>query len=585
MYFLSSLLEINFFDYFIQMLVFFGFATVLFFQNNQQYQQVAEWVGFLNLFGDWFSDEMFGNTDSDFFSDNFFSTLYGFTVEEGNPTVRAKWVADDFVSNLYDSVNYYEEEVINFFTYNEFFSTNGFEPDFDLLDFFIAVLGLVVWGYFSVQLADEETDTILNFVQLFVSIFTLNGGDLFNLFLGFESLTVSFVLVILLIQEQSVYNRSLILYFILSVAVSLFIFFFLFYIVLFYTGTFFFSFINFQTFFFDMQFNLLLSTDDFLTDYYLTGLKIFFLSCIVLFMFKFTVGPISLWTIFIYPTFPLIIVIIQMLFLKIYLFYLFFDIFDFVFLFPTEIIEFFYKIFSFGLIISMFIGCLAYKINDLKTIFIITTFSQIAYISIGFMRSSFLLLIYSLNYFFVYIYSVLALFLIIIAANTVLNCQTLNDLAVLKFIDYTLYLNFLGIIFSLSGLPPFLGFFLKYFLIVKLLTSPILFKFGVILLTTSFITMYIYLSVVYNLIKNKYVNFAALEFGLNPIKSSELNSEFINLFSEMVSVIINSIVIGMLIFLLSPFFVLFIPETDDFLEFFADLNYNRLIEVLEYYFE
>ena len=53
----------------------------------------------------------------------------------------------------------------------------------------------------------------------------------------------------------------------------------------------------------------------------------------------------------------------------------------------------------------------------------------------------------------------------------------------------------------------------------------------------------------------------------------------------MVSVIINSIVIGMLIFLLSPFFVLFIPETDDFLEFFADLNYNRLIEVLEYYFE
>jgi NADH-quinone oxidoreductase subunit N len=302
-------------------------------------------------------------------------------------------------------------------------------------------------------------------------------------------------------------------------------------------------------------------------------------------MFKFTVGPISLWTIFIYPTFPIIIIIIQMLFLKIYLFYLFFDIFDFVFLFPIDVVEFFYKIFSFGLIISMFIGCLAYKINDLKTIFIITTFSQIAYISIGFMSSSFLLLVYSLNYFFVYIYSVLALFLIIIAANIILNCQTLNDLAALKFVDYTMYLNFLGIIFSLSGLPPFLGFFLKYFLIIKLLTSPILFKFGVILLLTSFITMYIYLSIIYGLIKNKYVNFSALDFGLKPVTTSELNSKVLNLFNEFISVIINSIIVGVLIFLLSPFFVLFISETDDFLDFFYDLNYNRLIEILEYYFE
>jgi NADH-quinone oxidoreductase subunit N len=443
----------------------------------------------------------------------------------------------------------------------------------------------MAWNYFSVQLADEETDVILNFVQLFMAIFAMNGGDLFNLFLGFESLTVSFVLAILLIQEQSVYNRSLILYFILSAAVSLFIFFFLFYIILFYTGTFFFSFINFQTFFFDMQFNLLLSTDFFLTDYYLTGLKIFFLSCIVLFMFKFTVGPISIWTIFIYPTFPIIIIIFQMLFLKIYLFYLFFDIFDFVFLFPPEILEFFYKVFSFGLIISMFIGCLAYKINDLKTIFIITTFSQIAYISIGFMSSSFLLLVYSLNYFFIYIYSVLALFLIIITANIVFNCQTLNDLAALKYIDYTLYLNFLAIIFSLSGLPPFLGFFLKYFLIVKLLTSPILFKFGVILLLTSFITMYIYLSIVYGLIKNKYINFSLLEFGLKPIKTQELNSEIILALNETISTIMNSILIGMLVFLLSPFFVLFVPETDDFLDLFLDLNFNRLVELLEYYFE
>jgi NADH:ubiquinone oxidoreductase subunit 2 (subunit N) len=585
MYFLNSLIEVTFFDYFIQTLVFFGFAAVLFFQNNKQYQYVTEWVGFLNLFGDWFSDEMFIGSDSDFFNDNFFSTLYGFSLEEGNPTLQAKWLTNDFVSNLIETVQYYEDEVGNFLSYNEFFSTNGFEPDFDLLDFFIAVLGLVVWNYFSIQLSDEETDTILDFVQLFVSIFTLNGGDLFNLFLGFESLTVSFVLVTLLIQEQSVYNRSLILYFILSVAVSLFIFFFLFYIILFYTGTFFFSFINFQTFFLDMQFNLLLSTDNFLIDYYLIGLKIFFLSCVILFMFKFTVGPISLWTIFIYPTFPIIIIIIQMLFLKIYLFYLFFDIFDFVFLFPIDVVEFFYKIFSFGLIISMFIGCLAYKINDLKTIFIITTFSQIAYISIGFMSSSFLLLVYSLNYFFVYIYSVLALFLIIIAANIILNCQTLNDLAALKFVDYTMYLNFLGIIFSLSGLPPFLGFFLKYFLIIKLLTSPILFKFGVILLLTSFITMYIYLSIIYGLIKNKYVNFSALDFGLKPVTTSELNSKVLNLFNEFISVIINSIIVGVLIFLLSPFFVLFISETDDFLDFFYDLNYNRLIEILEYYFE
>ena len=97
--------------------------------------------------------------------------------------------------------------------------------------------------------------------------------------------------------------------------------------------------------------------------------------------------------------------------------------------------------------------------------------------------------------------------------------------------------------------------------------------------------MYIYLSIIYGLIKNKYVNFSVLDFGLKPVTTSELNSEVLNLFNEFISIIINSVIIGMLIFLLSPFFVLFIPETDDFLDFFYDLNYNRLIEVLEYYFE
>lgn len=576
-YYLTSVFEISFFEYFFQLIAFFSFLSLVVFKhsagNKNMYFELASFFTFFGEIEDSVSDLEF-----DFFTDNVFDIVVSrFTAETLNLSFNSQ-ISDFFSSQ--DEYQHFDDFAGDFLAYTEFFDTEGLDFGFDFFDFFIAILGLYAIVFFFNELNDEETDTILNFIQIGLTFLTGNS-DLFTLFLGFEFLTISFVLGILLMQEKYTYSKSLIIYFVLSVAVSLVIFFFVFFIILLCTNSSFFSFLNFSSFFFDLSNQNEFCTDIFLEHVYNLCVKIFFLNLIVLFMFKFTVGPMALWTIFIYPTFPIIMLILQMLFFKLSLYFLFLEIFDYVFLFNFTVIDFFFKIFSFTLILSMFIGCFAYKINDLKTIFVITTFSQIAYVSLGFLTPSFLLLVYSLNYFLLYIYSTLAIFLIFIVANIVYNCQSLQDLAVLKYLDFGLYSNFLCLIFSMSGLPPFIGFFVKYFLLIKILTNPFLFKFGFILLLTSFITMYIYLSVIYNLIKTPNFGLLTLNFGCQK-KSMFALPTFVE---ELFTFCFNSSILGFVTFLLSPFFFLFVPETDDFLEFFYDWNFMRLFEILEYYFE
>lgn len=576
-----NVFEISFTDYFFQVLNFLSFFTLLTLVNRNKFYFETTFT-LSNLCYLFIDDEEEILTEVDFeFSSNYLTNfLFNRTLYFKDASENFNLIVSDFLSMADDFSFSYETLTYNAFSFCEFFETETLELNNSLVLFFISAFAFCSLYFFFRELGDEESEMILNFIQLGFAFLTATH-DLFTLFLGFEFLTISFVLSLLLMQEKYSYSKNIITYFILNVAVSLVLFFFCYFIILMCSNTGFFG-LNFSFFFSDIILIENYLDEIFIESVYSFLIKFFFLNLLVLFFFKFTVGPVAIWTIFLYPTFPIVLLILQMVFLKMVLYFLFLEIFDFLFFFDTTLINFSFKIFSFILILSMFIGCFAYKINDFKTIFIITTFSQIAYISISFTSSSFLLLIYSFNYFLLYLYSTLVIFFIFIIANLFYNCQTLSELANLKMLDFGLYCNFICLLFSMAGLPPFMGFFVKYFLIIKLLTNPLLFKFGVILLITSFITMYIYLAIVYNLIKVPTKNIFAIEYFPLAYSSSTVYSVVI---FESLSFFINSFIFGFIIFLLAPFFFLFIPETDEFFEFFQEWNIGTAFELIEYYLD
>jgi NADH-quinone oxidoreductase subunit N len=579
---LFTVFEISFTDYFFQILNFLSFFTLLSFINQNKFYLETTFT-LSNLCYYFIDDEEEILTENDFsFSNEYLANSAIFngsiSLDEAKDSFNSYF--SDFLATTEDYIFGYDSASYLYLPYCEFFEAESLELNNGFFMFFIAAFAFAALYFFFRELGDEESEMILNFIQLGFTFLTATH-DLFTLFLGFEFLTISFVLGMVLMQEKYSYSRNVITYFILNVAVSLVIFFFCFFILLICSNTLFFG-LNFSFFFSEM-----LMLENFLDEVFVDSvynflLKFFFLNLIILFFFKFTVGPLAVWTVFLYPTFPVIILVLQMVFLKMVLYFLFLEIFDFLFFFDASLFNFSFKIFSFILILSMFMGCFAYKINDIKSIFIITTFSQIAYVSISFISSSFLLLIYSFNYFLLYLYSTLVIFFIFIIANLFYNCQTLNDLASLKTLDFSLYCNFIAVLFSMAGLPPFMGFFVKYFLILKLLTNPLLFKFGVILLLTSFITTYIYLSIIYNLMKTTTKSIFEIDYFALNYTNKTIYSVFLY---ESVSLIINSFIISFVVFLLSPFFFLLVPETDEFFEFFCEWNIATAVEFVEYYLD
>lgn len=466
------------------------------------------------------------------------------------------------------------------FQYTEFFNL-VFEFSVDEFDDFLNILIYSVIYYFFSEIAEEESDILVNFIQIAMSVL-LTTEDLFMLFLGFEFLTVTLVLAFLLNNEKVSYSRSIIMYFILSVVVSLVIFFFFFFCVLITTGTTFLTFFNFSDFFISLYTIFSEQITELESLFYIPLIKLFLCFVILLFCFKFTVGPIALWTFYLYPSFTIILLIFQMVAFKYSLYFLFLEFFDYVFLLDLSIVAFYTNIFALLITVTMFIGCLAYKVNELKMIFIITTFSQIGYVVVSFITPSFTLLLYSLNYFIIYLYSTLIIFLIFIYINSLYNIKYTHQLFILKHVDLSLYVVLIVLLFSMSGLPPFLGFFVKYFLLLKLLIHPLLFKFGVILLFTSFITMYVYLSLIYSLIKPTLVQETDLFFSSINYTT---NSSFLAVFFEEVFIFIfNSISFGFILFLSSPVLLFFIPNFTEYHDFFEELLFFNYADLLEYYF-
>lgn len=153
----------------------------------------------------------------------------------------------------------------------------------------------------------------------------------------------------------------------------------------------------------------------------------------------------------------------------------------------------------------MFVGCLAYRSQDLKTILAYTTVSQLGYIMSGFIVSNPIAIKYAFIYLGVYCLQLIGIFVIFLILQTKYNFTNLNQLfLVKKYNKFYYYLLFI-IFFSLSGIPPLSGFFTKYFLFLHIYNSGF-FLVAIFGLISGFIMAIIYLQIVLQLMTIKNIH-------------------------------------------------------------------------------
>lgn len=563
-------LDISILDFFFQIL---GFASFLRFFNINYLSRYGELIGLIFPF--FLPDERL-------VLENFFSNA----INESYIFWEAKITGSSitFPSLFNDSFAlFYDENFQNMLIGVPYLETLSFNYSLNLYSFEIIFFFFSIFFSFFFLNSDDENlapvqEDVISFLSLAGSGLT-SGDELFTLFFGFELLTITLVLTAALDYKRHGYNRFITVYYLISVVVSLVIFYFLFFFIFMLLGSKFFTFFDlFSAFSESSVFHLFLDEEEL---FYTTAIKFFFLQVLLLFMFKFTLGPMAFWVLHLYPTFPLILLFMQMVFLKYDLFFLFFDFFDFLFFFDKEVLEFLLPVLSFIIFISMFVGCLAYKINNLKLLLTITSFSQIGYVCISYLSPSFILIVYSINYLTVYLLSLFLLLVILLLVNLFYNVQYFHELVVLKFFDFSLFILVVVLLCSLAGLPPFMGFFLKFALLVKILVTPYFFSFGLILLITSFVTLFIYINVVYALFKvSSYENIVIFSDKKNLVEI-----RYYSPFKTVLNFLFTGINYTISFFLISPTFQFFQFSNFAVLNLWSwNLNI-KILDLLNYYFE
>lgn len=219
-------------------------------------------------------------------------------------------------------------------------------------------------------------------------------------------------------------------------------------------------------------------------------------------LFKLTLAPFSIWIVNVYANLPIVFLLIIMTVYKIVYALLFLRLFLNVIGLVPELQVFWQNSLFLFVVPSMFVGCLAYRAQDLKTILAYTTVSQLGYIVAGFIVSSPLAIKYSLIYLVVYCLQLIGIFVIFLILQAKYDFTNLNQLFLVKKYNKFYYYLLFVIFFSLSGIPPLSGFFTKYFLFLQIYKSGF-FMIAVFGLISGFIMAIIYLQIVLQLMTVK----------------------------------------------------------------------------------
>lgn len=271
-------------------------------------------------------------------------------------------------------------------------------------------------------------------------------------------------------------------------------------------------------------------------------------------LFKLTLAPFSIWIVNVYANLPIVFLLVIMTIYKIVYSLLFLRLFLNVVDLVPELQAFWQNSLFIFVVPSMFIGCLAYRAQDLKTILAYTTVSQLGYIVAGFIVSSPAAIKYSLIYLVVYCLQLIGIFVIFLILQAKYDFTNLNQLfLVKKYSKFYYYLLFV-IFFSLSGIPPLSGFFTKYFLFLQIYNAGF-FMVAIFGLVSGFIMAIIYLQIVLQLMTVKPSHADTEQFEHN--KKSLLLGEHTIAYNQVTFWLQTFLVV---LFVFNVFFFFILPE-------------------------
>lgn len=227
--------------------------------------------------------------------------------------------------------------------------------------------------------------------------------------------------------------------------------------------------------------------------------------------FKLTLAPFSIWVINIYTNLPIFFLLILLTLYKIIYSLIFIKLVCGVFDFLPFLQGFWNNLLFLFVVPSFFIGCLAFRKQNLASILAFTTVSQLGYVLAGIAANTDLSLTYALFYLLVYTAQLFGIFIIFMLLKNKYGISNLNQLFLIQKFN-SLYHYCLGFIFlSFAGLPPLVGFFTKYFLFLQIYIAGhfIVAFFG---LVSSFFIAIIYLQISLQLFYPKKHNFNIIYF-------------------------------------------------------------------------
>lgn len=358
---------------------------------------------------------------------------------------------------------------------------------------FICLFTLIfIWRGFNLQRLNFFEFFVIYLASILASLLILNSSNFLILYLLLEMQSISFYILTLFYRTSIVAVNSGLKYFISSSIIS---------IIFLISGLFFY--IKFGTLNFQELSTFLFLTNSLVYDDYLLYLGI---CCIfITLFFKLTVAPFHWWFPQIYDGSPLASLVVFLIIPKIIFFSLFLKFWPF--------ISGCFKIFKLSIYLiglySLFYGIImALKQSRLKKLLIYSSISQMGFLICSISGNS--LENFSIAYFFliIYILSSIVILGFLVWFNifeSFQNNKNSNIYRIFPFYKTTFFgfstfnfpisLLFVIIFFSLAGIPPLVGFFIKlsiYFTIVKSMEI----SFVLILAFLGAISVYYYINII-----------------------------------------------------------------------------------------
>ena len=328
--------------------------------------------------------------------------------------------------------------------YLYFFYFSGFEIDFYILTLvfillYVSAIRYSLYFNFDKKINIEYTCIILMNLIFYLLIIKVNS--LFSLWCLLECISITSYLLTSFGKSNSVFFSYL--YFIFNSIAGLFIIWGI-------------SLIN-----FDNNFELLLNVPLYSDFNYSTLLG--FILIFIGFFIKMGLVPFHFWSLDVYNSLVSETLFFFIIINKLVLIYAFLKTFCCLLNLNFKILIFLQPFLFFICIVSIFIGSIgAFNENNFNRFLVLSSLPQISYVLIGFFTFNKDIVICALAYFLFYIFTLFVIFLVVLTFE---KAFYMTDFTGIFYISKTKALLFFFSLISLAGVPPFIGFFGKFWLL------------------------------------------------------------------------------------------------------------------------